>query len=538
MNLIIGSAIITTLIVTPFFNKDAIIIPKLFIVLCIAMYLIPIIYLNRKVIFKNKLLKFFAFINILIFIQSLLVLILSSAPLEQQIYGRTGRGLGLITIVSLLIVSIATAISYEREIIQKLLLGLIFSGFVTSLYSISQSFGVDFLKWDSKTNGVIGTLGNPNFQSAFAAMVLIPALFYNWKNSRGIVISIFLFVFFAYTIYRTQSTQGIVSGFFAITIMLIIYFWYKNKKFFLLLIFGGFLSSIFTILGMLNKGPLSDYLYKVSVQSRGDFWRSAYNAAKAHPFFGVGLDSFGDYSLRYRDLTAVNHPFAEYTDNAHNFFLEQSVTGGFIFALINSVVVLIVIYSFLKIQKFNNKFDPAIASLFAAWIVFQMTSAISPGSIVTMFWNAIISAAIISQAALVSLNTNENSEGIKFRKSFIQSTLFGFLGFIILLPLFSTDRNQLTGMQKGDANLVMKATLSFPESTVRYSLIGQELLNSGLTVQSLEIARSGVKFNPNSAGLWALILVNSSASKEERINAKNKILELDPLNKDVINFNP
>ena len=107
-----------------------------------------------------------------------------------------------------------------------------------------------------------------------------------------------------------------------------------------------------------------------------------------------------------------------------------------------------------------------------------------------------------------------------------------------MFPLFNTDRIQLMGMQRGDALLVMKATNMFPESTVRYSLIGQELLNSGLNVQALEVARSGVQFNPNSAGLWALILVNPSATLEERNIAKSKILELDPLNEEIRNFTP
>jgi hypothetical protein len=73
---------------------------------------------------------------------------------------------------------------------------------------------------------------------------------------------------------------------------------------------------------------------------------------------------------------------------------------------------------------------------------------------------------------------------------------------------------------------------------VRYSLIGRELYNSGLLQQSLEVARSGVKFNPNSPSMWALILVNQNATPEERLIAKNKILSLDPLNKEVKNFNP
>jgi hypothetical protein len=537
-NLIIGAAILNTLILTPFFNKDAMIIPKLMIMFTLAMFLVPIIYLNRRTILNNRLLKIFAFLNIILLIQSFIVLVISSAPIEQQVFGRTGRGLGLITVIALSVSTLVFAILVDKNSSKKLLLGLIISGFISSLYSICQSFGIDLLKWDSRTNGVIGTLGNPNFQSAFAAMIIVPSFLYWLQHISKLYLSILLPIVFLYSIYRTQSTQGILAAFFSILITLIIYFWYKNKMLFVVTSISTLLGGVFAVAGMLNSGPLSGYLYKVSIQSRGDFWRSAFSTANANPFFGVGLDSFGDYSLKYRDLTAANHSFAEYTDNAHNFFLEQAATGGYIFAFINSLIIILVIFSFYKIQRISKKFEPTVVSLFASWIAFQMTSVVSPGSLATMFWNALISGAIIGQAASISNISLEISQERNIKFKIVPSVVFGIIGFTSLLPLFNTDRIQLLGMQKGDANLVMKSTLSFPESTVRYSLIGQELFKSGLNVQALEVARSGVDFNPNSASLWALILVNPSASLEERNNAKSKILELDPLNQDIRNFTP
>jgi len=536
--IIIVGAVINTIILTPFFNKDAMIIPKLIVMFSLASFFLPLIYLNQKLLFQNTYLKILVISNLILLIQSVIVLILSDAPIEQQIFGRTGRGLGLITIISLSVLTLAIALLFEKDSSKKLLSGLILSGFISSLYSVGQSFGFDLLKWDSRTNGVIGTLGNPNFQSAFAAMTIVPAIMY-WGGSRKkLYVSTLLPIFFIFTIYRTESTQGVVAGLFAITATLVIFLWYKNKGLFIVTTISGLFAGVLAIAGMLNFGPLSDYLYKVSVQSRGDFWRSAFSAANAHPFFGVGLDSFGDFSLKYRDLTAVNHSFAEYTDNAHNFFLEQAATGGYIFAIINSIVIFLVLFSFYKIQKFNKKFDPVITSLFASWLAFQSTSVISPGSLATMLWNALISGAIIGQAAFLSKPSTLSSppNGIRFK--FYISVLCGIAGFVILLPMFNADRILLEGMEKKDANLVMKATTSYPESTVRYSLIGQELLNSGLNVQALEVARSGVKFNPNSAVLWALILVNPSATLDERIIAKSKIIELDPLNKKVRNFVP
>jgi hypothetical protein len=125
-NLIVGSAVINTLIITPFFNKDAIIIPKLIVMFCLALYLLPIIYLNWQVIFKSKLLKFFVFLNLMLLLQSLIVLTLSSAPIEQQIFGRTGRGLGLISVISLSVASITITAVYDKILVNKIVLGLYF----------------------------------------------------------------------------------------------------------------------------------------------------------------------------------------------------------------------------------------------------------------------------------------------------------------------------------------------------------------------------------------------------------------------------
>lgn len=348
------------------------------------------------------------------------------------------------------------------------------------------------------------------------------------------------FFFFCFTIYRTQSTQGYIAGFFSVFVATLIFVWYRYKYLFIPLSFAGIVSGIMALMGMLNYGPLSQYLYKISVQSRGDFWRSAFTTANSHPAFGVGLDSFGDYSLKYRDEVAANHSFAEYTDNAHNFFLEQAATGGYIFALLNFSLVVFTLLLFFKFQIKEKKFDPLLTSLFAAWLAFQMTSVISPGNLVTMHWNMVISAAILARVRISLFDTNKMKVGnelrLKFPRNF--SISLALTGLLIMFPLFNTDRLQFRGMQKGDANLVMEASQKFPESTVRYSLIGRELFNSGLYRQSLEVGRAGVEFNPHSAALWALILVNEFATETERINARNMILKLDPLNKNVRNFNP
>ena len=193
-----------TLVATPNFNKDALIIPKVIIILCSALLILPYLLLNINVKRHLRLINIFILLSSLFLTQLVLALVFSDAPIEQQIFGRTGRGLGFITFFSLMIISLSCAIFSKHSDQKILVLGLAVSGTFTSIYAIFQSFGLDFFPWDSKTNGVIGTLGNPNFVSSFAAMAILPSSIYISGKYRKKIYQFPIFLLFIFTIYRAQ----------------------------------------------------------------------------------------------------------------------------------------------------------------------------------------------------------------------------------------------------------------------------------------------------------------------------------------------
>jgi O-antigen ligase len=533
-DVILYFAVMVTLVLTPMFNSDSLIIPKLVLLFALGMYMLPKVLENLKYVYHDKKLRLLTVLAIIFILQMMLSMLASSTPFEQQFFGRTGRGLGFLTYFSLIIILLASAIFIKKSGLNKLLFWLVISSGITSLYSLMQRFGLDIFEWETKTNGIIGTLGNPNFQGSFAAMALVPALVYFWSSRTSRVYSLSFSLILIITIVVSQSTQGYIAALASISIYLLVYAWYKGKPRFYTLLVLVFLAGLIALAGMLNKGPLATYLYKYSVQSRGEMWRTAFNAANNNPFLGTGLDSFGDFSLLYRDQKAANG-IAEFTDNAHNFFLQFAATGGYLLALVYFAIIALSFYSFIKLQREKNNFDKNLAAVFSAWLCFQLQSIISPASISTLTWNFIICGSLIG-LSVDNWSTNES----KFPKSKRLTKVFSYLlilsSILITYPLFNSDRLALKSIRTGDGDLAIVAAKSYPESVIRYSRIGTTLLTSGLYPQSLDVARSAVKFNPNAISAWILILVNESAPKSERQKAKNEILRLDPFNKEVKNF--
>jgi hypothetical protein len=266
-------------------------------------------------------------------------------------------------------------------------------------------------------------------------------------------------------------------------------------------------------------------------------WRTALTTVNANPIFGVGLDSYGDASLLYRDERTVNG-INEFTDNAHNIFLQSAATGGYVLAIIYLGIVILSLYGFFRIQKKLNRFDKNFAALFAAWISFQSQSIISPPNISMLTWNSIMSGFLIGCA----FSSSEKSKlgDVALRRSLSLTAPFSYLlliiSLVVMYPWFNADKVAWSTTKTGDALVAVKAAKMYPESTIRYYRIGIELYKSKLFDMSLDVARSAVKFNPNAVSSWYLVMINENAPIDERKNAREQVLRLDPLGIDVDSF--
>jgi O-antigen ligase len=535
-------AILITIVATPWINTDALIVPKILLLVALAGYLLPFIVETFKQMFKSYILRILLILSVLFVAQMVTVMFLSSAPFEQEFFGRTGRGLGFLTYISLVIIMIAASAKTNIWNLRSIAFAIFVSCVISSLYSILQYSGIDLFEWQSRTNGIIGTLGNPNFQSGFVAMALIPSVMFLKSTKNSFITIPATIAVFGITLFITESTQGYVAVVAAFSITSLVYLWFKGyKKIYLIGLIFTALSSLFAVFGMLNRGPLSYYLYKPSVRSRGEMWQTASDMIKDNPYFGVGLDSLGDYSLKYRNEKTYNG-IAEYIDNCHNFFLQFAATGGLALAIIYIFIVILTLFSFIKIILSMSKFEPFIISLFAAWIVFQLQSIISPATIPTLVWSFIISGSVIGLASnsSIELSTETSSNYINKKNNRVEKNVFKYKisgifllisSLFITLPLVNADKMARDANLQRDALLAVKASKKYPESVVRYNLLGADLYQSGLYELSLEIGRSAVKFNPNSYQTWILILVNPEATKSEREIAKQALVRIDPLNK-------
>ena len=121
-NILCWSAVFITVAMTPWINSDSLIIPKLIALFCLALFFFPKVLVLRNNLLIDYQGRLLFILVLLVVIQMLIVIQISSAPIEQQIFGRTGRGLGFITEVSLVIILVAAAQLISKEKIRILLL--------------------------------------------------------------------------------------------------------------------------------------------------------------------------------------------------------------------------------------------------------------------------------------------------------------------------------------------------------------------------------------------------------------------------------
>jgi len=526
--------------------------PKLWILLFFAAWLTGYILAFRGIIISVKPVNRLCYL-VFVFLSCLLVATVVSDFRYIAIFGETQRRNGFLQYLSLSIILVATSIFIRTFNVKKIFMVTYFIAIISVIYSLMQTTGNDFVKWDNPYNSVISTLGNPNFAAAVMAImgvITFCSMFISIFQYKQRLLAALISILLLFVIYKSNARQGLLAYILGIGIFLTIWLWSKNRKFGILALAAGLTIFIISILGMLQFGPLEKYLYKPSVSIRGYYWRAGIEMLRNHPFFGVGIDSYGVYFKEYREVRyPLTYGFELTSTNAHNTFIQFFATGGFFlglaYLLLNGYILKQAIYGIRNLTGNNRMY---LAAIFSAWIAFHAQSLISIDNIGISIWGWILGGSIVGLS--VSATPTENGKEIFFQQKkntinlsrVMTSGLSTLLVVILVATLYRGEINSYKSSQNVNLQdptsrnylkeLQLKA-INTPLNDPTYSLFAaSRLIQSGYVDEGLAEAKKIYLQNPRNLDTLLLFALTYEqlSNLPEAISYREKIVQLDPWN--------
>ena len=529
---------LASVIMLPEFSMDPINVPKAFVLHLVGVFGLGLLISNAKLLWGTSSRP--AFIVTAFFILFLFsAFLFSGAPKIQQMYGAGGRATGLISYLALVVLLMCAMLISNISNVKLLAIAILGVGGLNVFYGLIQASGGDPVKWSNPYSPVIGFLGNPNFSSSMIGLscVAATALILQFKVSKLAIAALVGYELLAlFVILKTQSIQGFVV-FGLTTGMLVLIALYKSEK--VKNIWVGIYAAFATVIGvtavfgMVNIGPLSGYLYKISVRQRGYYWNAGIEMLKANPIFGVGLDSFGDWYWSVRSAPAALNSLNANANSAHNVYLDIASNGGFPLLIAYLALNCLVLFRGIKHLKNSPKFDPYFSAIFVGWIGYQAQSFISINKLGLAVWGWLFGGLVLGYSFIDSAHANKG-KGLKriVKKGSIQElaipAIVSIVGISMVAPAFITDQTFNTAIKSRSGEQIMAATQKFPKSNSRNFIAAQIYQNSQLNEQAISIAEDNVKTNPRDFNSWSMIAILSPVESEKAKNAVEQMKKLNP----------
>jgi hypothetical protein len=493
------------------------------------------------------------FLMVFLFISSMIIALISSeSPISQNLYGSYGRNNGFLTYLFLASIFLSTLVLRSSTNFESMVKALLFSGIVNVLYCLWVIMFGDFIGWSNPYGNILGTLGNPNFIGSFLGIFFTAYFAFALNKSAPKIMKYSLLVVLpvtAFEIYDSHAIQGRVVAALGVGILgflLIRSRFGKGATFGYL--FAGSTVGLFALLGALQIGPLTNYIYKTSVSLRGQYWLAGWNTGESHPFTGVGMDSFGDWYRRSRDLHAIELPGVNTVVNAaHNVPLDMFAFGGWPLLMTYLSIMGVAGLAAAKLIIRNKAYDPILAVLVTAWVGYQVQSIISINQIGLAVWGWLLSGTLIAYERSTRFETTELIQSATKPKRKAQSQAIhpqllligltgGVIGLLIALPPFTADakwRSAQLARTVAALEDSMQGGYFNPQNSMRYLTNIQTLEQSSLFNLSHKYALEAVKWNPEAFELWKVLYLIRDSTTEEKALALENMKRLDPLNPDV-----
>lgn len=489
---------------------------------------------------------------VIFIIAALSSVVMSKSPLSQNLYGSFGRNNGLITYIFLALILLACLSLKLKESFTRIIKALIFAGIVNLAYGFWVIFFGDFIGWDNPYGNILGTLGNPNFIGSFLGIFLAAYVGYSLDSSspKWFKYSLLLVVpLTAFEILESNAIQGRIVGVVGLSIVGFLYIKSRfNQVVTSFYVLAGVVAGTFSLLGALQIGPLTSYIYKTSVSLRGQYWLAGWNTGEANPFFGAGMDAFGNWYRRSRDIRAIELPGTNtVVDASHNVPIDMFAFGGW--PLFISYIFLMGIggWAIIRASLRAKQFDPILAVLTSTWVGYQLQSIISINQIGLAIWGWALTGAVIAYEK----STRENSNSFKDEKNkprvnlnkqgqdakpMLFASAFGLIGLLIALPPLTADAQWRSAQLARTVEALEKTLMPGyfnPQNTAKYMGNIRALEQAQLFDLSHSYAIQAVKWNSESFELWKLLYLVKNSTQKEREIAVINMKRLDPLNPDV-----
>jgi hypothetical protein len=484
----------------------------------------------------------------------------SDGPLTQNLYGVYGRNTALITYLLLMMVIATVALLRRESSFNTLIWGLLGAGVANVIYcGWVIAFG-DFIPWSNPYGNILGTFGNPNFIGAFLGIFAASLVAFMMKPGTTLFLRVASGLIFLLAVYEIINSNAIQGRVVVAAGLGIVGFYLVRSKFEGVIAQVGYvvfvaIGGVFALLGALQVGPLTKYIYKTSVSLRGEYWQAGWNMGSEHPFTGVGFDTYGDWYRRLRDTQALVLPGPNTVTNAaHNVPFDVFAFGGWPLFIIYIAILALSVIAIIKVTVRAKKYDAIFVTLTTAWVCYQLQSIISINQIGLAVWGWLFGGALIAyEIATRPKIDSESAETAKSKsaqgrrtkgkqkEAIFSSTLMAgvgaVVGLLIAAPPYSADAKWRSALFAEDLQKLEAALVPGylnPMNSYKYANAVQILEGSKLYDLAYKYAQIGVEFNPNNFDAWKVLYVITNSTAEDKAKALENMKRLDPNNPNVL----
>lgn len=519
-------------------TMDPVNLPKLILLAVVAFSTFFAVFSKFRVL-ENRVSTFYIALHASLITWILVSTFTTDTNFIQSFFGVNGRYTGALTYLCFSLLGLVAYQISQQTVGEKILLGLLISGLINVVYcGVVILSGQDPISWKNDYGNILGTFGNPNFVSSFLGIfnTVLIAKTLDPKTDRKFLAPILILLGVSvWEIIDSQSRQGlIVSGIGLGSVLVYRILTSRSRRFVKFSAIVTFLiAGLFSVLGMLQVGPLTTYIYKLSVSIRGAYWRAGWETMLQNPIFGIGPDSFGDWYTRVRDERAMVVPGPDvFTNSPHNVFIEQGVNGGIPLFLLYVSLQALILYCGIQFIRKSQIYDYVFAAAFFGWLGFTAQSIISINQIGLAIWGYVLGGMTVANYLNLKRQTNNSvlkQPSAKLQEfSFIKVVSGGLIGLLFALPPFYADARWRSALTSTELNRILAAANQWPQNTDRYIEVSKLLYKNSYNKETLDFVREGLRFNSNNIRLWYFLYQLPNSTESEKKLAIEKMKVLDP----------